>query len=575
MDSLNDQHRTATACQQIGPKRLFFGLQRANPPANPENCGQTCYDCLFSVTSGWLCHQQPSNTCRCLITVYPPLIPHRFNMTNQRTKQNNRRDFLKTTTKAGGFLAGGSLIIMGTKASGQIAGANDRVRIAVAGLNGRGQSHISGWRGSPNVELAYVVDPASKVLERTMNSLSKRDPKLTTVGLDDLRKALDDKSLDAISIATPNHWHSLLTIWGAQAGKHVYVEKPMSHDITEGRSVVEAQKKYGVVIQHGTQRRSNAGIAGLHQALKTGKLPRLKIAYGYCCKPRNGIGQKPLTDPPADLNWDHWKGPAVIPQYHANYVPYNWHWFWPSGNGDLNNQGTHQLDVARWAIDDDQTHPTRAMAIGGRMQWGDQGETPNSMFAMAEYPNGQMVFFNVRNVNYKGYKHQVFNEYYLEDGSVITGEGNYKILRPGASQPEPLKLESGDITPGGNWKSFIAAVRAGDPNMANGNALDAHYGCVLGHMMNNSYRLGKEVEFSKNASEFGGNADAQEHFGKLHSILADGVGLTKSDAKYVLGPALEFDAKTERFTGALADQANKLLKDPNNPDYKVPMPSDV
>ena len=416
-----------------------------------------------------------------------------------------------------------------------------------------------------------MIDPDARVLSNAMRSLEKRTPgKFTTQGVADVRQVLEDKSVDAISVATPNHWHSLITIWAAQAGKHVYVEKPMSHDVVEGRVCVEAQKKYGVVIQHGTQRRSNAGIAGLHEMLKSGKLPRLKIAYGYCCKPRGGIGNKPLEDPPSNLNWDLWKGPAVIDQYHGNFVHYNWHWFWPTGNGDLNNQGTHQLDVARWAIDDDQTHPVKAVALGGRFQWDDQGETPNTMFGMAEYPNGQYVMFNVRNVNYKDYERQVCNEYYLEDGSVITGEGRYQILRPGAKKPEKLEVEPGDVTPGGNWNAFLAAVRAGDPNMANGNVMDAHYGCVLGHLMNNSYRLGKEVPFDEKAGQFGDNKDATEHFLKLHSVMKDGVGLPTNGNKYTVGPELTFDPETERHTGEFADAANKLLKDPDNPGFEIP-----
>ncbi|TWT93970.1 Gfo/Idh/MocA family protein [Stieleria varia] len=483
----------------------------------------------------------------------------------------SRRQFLQTSAAVGG-----SLILTNTRSSGAVVGSNERVRIAVAGLNGRGQSHIAGWAKANNVELAYIADPDAKVLANAMKGLEKRsEGKLTTKPIEDIRTALDDPSVHAISIATPNHWHSLLTIWGAQAGKHVYVEKPMSHDVMEGRVAVEAQKKYGVVIQHGTQRRSSSGIAGLHEALKSGKLPRLKIAYGYCCKPRGGIGHKTPTDPPSNLNWDLWKGPAVIDQYHANYVHYNWHWFWESGNGDLNNQGTHQLDVARWAIDDDQTHPVKVSALGGRFQWDDQGETPNTMFAMAEYPNGQQVFFNVRNVNYKGYKKQVFNEYYLEDGSVITGEGNYQILRPGATKPEKLELEPGNVTPGGNWNAFIAAVRAGDPNLANGNVMDAHYGCVLGHLMNNSYRLGVEVPFSEKAGKFGDNADAAEHFSRLHAIMRDGVGVPKDGGKYIVGPTLSFDPETERFVGQDAEQANKLLKDPNNAAYQVPTVENV
>ena len=180
------------------------------------------------------------------------------------TTAQNRRSFLKSSSTAGA-----SLLLLGTRASGNIIGANDRVRIGVCGLNGRGQSHISGWMGQDNVEVAYLADPDQNVLNRAMSGVTKRaDGKYTPKGVPDIREALDDKSLDAISVATPNHWHSLLTIWGAQAGKHVYVEKPMSHDVGEGRVVVEAQKKYGVVIQHGTQRRSDAGIAGLHEAIQ-------------------------------------------------------------------------------------------------------------------------------------------------------------------------------------------------------------------------------------------------------------------------------------------------------------------
>ncbi len=478
----------------------------------------------------------------------------------------SRRRFLTSSAAAG------SLLITGTRASRAVAGANDRIRIAVLGCNGRGKSHIDGFGGIPGVEIAAVCDPDQKVLDRTLAGLAKKagDQPLITTGEQDFRRILDDKSIDAISIAAPNHWHSLMTILAAQAGKHVYVEKPLSHDVVEGRVAVAAQKKYGVVVQHGTQRRSNGGIAALHEALKNGTLPKLKIAYGYCCKPRSGIGTKPDGDPPATLDWDLWKGPAMIEHFNPNLVHYNWHWFWKTGNGDLNNQGTHQLDVARWAIDDDQTHPVRAVALGGRFLWNDQGETPNTMFAMAEYPNGQMVLFNVRNVNYKGYQSQVFNEYYLEDGSVITGEGKYTIRRPGSDKAEALKLPEGKVTPGGNWRSFVAAVRAGDPGLANGNVLDAHYGCVLGHLMNNSYRLGSQLPFDAKAGRFGDRADVAGHFEKLHAIMRDGVGIPADGATYRVGPMLTFDPATERHTGDHAEAANALLKDPNTKGFEVP-----
>jgi hypothetical protein len=325
-------------------------------------------------------------------------------------------------------------------------------------------------------------------------------------------------------------------------------------------------------VQHGTQSRSSAEIAGLHEAIQAGKFGRLKIAYGYCCKERDSIGHKSPSEPPAKLNWDLWRGPAKIDQYHSNFVHYNWHWFWSTGNGDLNNQGTHQLDIARWALDTDQTSPVRIMALGGRFKWNDQGETPNTMFGIAEYPNGQFVYFNVRNVDYDGYKRQVENEYYFEDGGKIVRD---RYFAPGSSKGERLDLPRGKVTPGGNWGSFIAACRAGDPNMANGTAEAAHYACVLGHLMNNSYRLGRKAPFNAKAGGFADNKDAQEHFERLHEIMSKGVGVPESDAQYVVGPWLTFDPQAERHTGDYSDEANTLLKDPNRAGFEVPDVKDV
>lgn len=481
---------------------------------------------------------------------------------------SSRRNFLRTTA-----VAGSSLLLAGTRASGRVIGANDRLRIAVAGVNGRGQSHIAGWLGQENVEIAYLIDPDSKVLARALKGVEEAsEGRFRTKGVADVREALEDKNLDAISIATPNHWHSLMTIWAAQAGKHVYVEKPMSHDVVEGRVAVAAQERYGVVIQHGTQSRSDAKRAGLHEAIRAGKFGKLKISYGYCCKARGSIGNKPITDPPAHLDWDLWRGPAVIDQYHDNYVHYNWHWFWNTGNGDLNNQGTHQLDIARWALNDDATHPVRVMAIGGRFQWDDQGETPNTMMAIAEYPNGQSVFFNVRNVNYKGYKRQVDNEYYFEDGGKIIGDRYYAR---GSSEGEPINVPEGDVTPGGNWRAFITACREGKPELANGTAQEAHYACVLGHLMNNSYRLGAPAPFEAKSGRFGDNREAHEHFARLHEIMHEGVGIPTKGNHYIVGPWLTFDPKTEEHTGEHAEAANRLLKDPNRKGFEVPAASKV
>ena len=478
----------------------------------------------------------------------------------------DRRTFLKGALGAAGAAA--ALGLPAISASGSVLGANERFRIAVCGLNGRGKSHISGFGGQENLEIAYLVDPDENVLGRRLRDLhSKVSGRFQAQGEADVRKVLEDKSLDAITVATPNHWHSLMVILAARAGKHCYVEKPASHDVYEGRVATAAWEKYGVVVQHGTQQRSNAGVAGLHEAIQAGKWGKLKISYGYCCKPRGGIGFKKPGDPPPHVDWNLWRGPAVVKEYHDNYVHYKWHWFWNTGNGDLNNQGTHELDRARWAIDKDQTHPIRVMALGGRFQWKDQGETPNTMFAAAEYPNGQWVYFNVRNVNYRGYKKQVENEYYFEDGGRIIRDHYYP---KGSDTGERVSVPDGKVTPGGNWKSFVTACRAGDPMMANGNMREAHYGCVLGHVMNNSYRLGDEVPFNEKAGRFGDDKEVYEHFMKLHSIMRDGCGVPEDGAKYTVGPWLAFDPNTERFTGERSKEANELLRDPNRKGFEIP-----
>jgi predicted dehydrogenase len=478
--------------------------------------------------------------------------------------RHTRRDFLKTAAVAG---LATSFTIAGTKASARVLGANDRFRIGVCGLNGRGQDHANAYVDMGNVELTYVIDPDAHVRDRAAKAYAERAKGYKVQGISDVREALADKNIDAISVAAPNHWHSLMAIWAAQAGKHCYVEKPASHDIYQGRVAVEAAKKYGVVVQHGTQRRSDARNAALNKAIRDGQFGRLKISYGYCCKPRAGIGFQQPCDPPSYLDWNLWRGPACVEQFHKNLVHYNWHWFWKTGNGDLNNQGTHQLDMAMWPIDADQVHPVRAMAIGGRFKWNDQGETPNTLFGIAQYPNGQSVFFNVRNVNFEGYPRQVGNEYYFEDGGKIA-RGQY--YAKGSDKGEKYSVPEVDVTPGGPFGSFVAACRAGKPEMANAGMATAHASCVVGHLINNSYRLGKPALFNAKAGRFGDNKDAHEHFMKLHALMRDGCGVPEDKENYIVGPWLTFDPATERFTGDHADEANQLIRDPSRKGFEIP-----
>ena len=194
-----------------------------------------------------------------------------------------------------------------------------------------------------------------------------------------------------ISIAAPNHWHSLITIWACQAGKDVYVEKPLSHHMSEGRKCVEAARKYRRVVQHGTQKRSHQQLAQQISAIQSGKYGKLLVSKGYCCKPRWSIGFKKPAQPPAHLDFDLWLGPAPEQTYHENLVHYNWHWFWDTGNGDIGNQGVHEMDVARWAIKG-ATLPTRMWSLGGRFGYEDQAQTPNTLLAVYEYGETLLVF---------------------------------------------------------------------------------------------------------------------------------------------------------------------------------------
>lgn len=485
-----------------------------------------------------------------------------------------RRDFIKKSIiGTAGITIGG--MGFSAKSYASIIGANDRFRIAVCGVNGRGKSHIKGFDGQDNVEVAYLVDPDSKVLESKVKELQATGKNSKQVkGAADVRTVLDDKNIDAISCATPNHWHSLMVIWAAQAKKHCYVEKPASHDIYEGRVALAAAEKYGIVVQHGTQRRSERGWARQVSDIRSGKYGKMVVSHGFACKPRNGIGFESPSNPPGHLDWNHWKGPAVIDKFHKNLVHYNWHWFWPTGNGELNNQGTHQLDVAYWALDPEveNTHPKRVMAIGGRFKWNDQGETPNTMFALAEFANGQYVFFNVRNVNYEGYEKEVTNRFYFEDGGKLW-DGKY--ISNNGSQPRNVSVKDVRQTPGGAFGSFINACRANDPAMANGTMYDAHYSCALGHLMNNSYRLGEKVPFNEKAGRFGDNALAFEEFMKIHNIAKDGMGVPVDKAEYIVGPWLEFDGEAEHFIGEHSREANRLLADPRNAEYNIPSPDSV
>lgn len=470
--------------------------------------------------------------------------------------RQSRRSFLKST-----LAAAATVTIAGTKSSGRVLGANDVVRVGVAGLNGRGSAHVGGFSKLKDVEVVYLIDPDTRTYAKRLDQLSKAKQTTKPQLVQDIRKALEDKNLDAVSVATPNHWHALITIWACQAGKDVYVEKPCSHEVHEGRMALNAARKYNRIVQHGTQGRSDARNKHVAELVKSGTLGKLLVSRGLCYKSRKSIGEKPITSPPAEVDFNIWLGPAPTRPFHANLVHYNWHWFWDFGNGDIGNQGVHQMDVARWMIPGAKL-PRSVQSLGGRFGYHDQGETPNSQIALFDYGDTQLIF-EVRGLEtdaYNGVK--VGNTLHFENGGMIAGG---KYYPKGSTKPEPLP--KGPETKGpttkandgeeGHFGNFISAVRSRKVSDLNADIEEGHYSAALCHLANISFRLGQQVPFVPETKAFGDNKDAYESLMRMNEYLHATNGIKLDGLKYQLGRKLTINPETESFVND--KQADKLL----------------
>ncbi|MBM3498978.1 MAG: Gfo/Idh/MocA family oxidoreductase, partial [Armatimonadetes bacterium] len=305
-------------------------------------------------------------------------------------KHLSRREFIHGSTKALAGTAVG-LTVLGSRKSA--FAANDQIGVAVMGINGRGQSHIDGFCGIDGARIVALVDPDTRLFEpRSKHVEEKQGEKPKCYA--DIREALTDPQVDVVSIASCNHWHALGTVWACQAGKDVYVEKPASWSVWEGRKMIEATGKYGRIVQVGCQSRSSGqvrdGIARMH----AGQIGPLYMARALCYKPRASIGFEEPSDPPEGVDFNLWLGPAPQQPFHGNLVHYDWHWFWDFGNGDLGNQGVHQMDIALWGLN--RGLPTKVFATGGRFGYEDQGQTPNTEICTYEWEDGVQLVFEVR-----------------------------------------------------------------------------------------------------------------------------------------------------------------------------------
>ena len=432
----------------------------------------------------------------------------------------SRRDFLKSSVKTSAGLAAVSGITFLAHPE-RVFGANERVRVAVCGLHGRGKDHLRGYSRVPNVEVAALCDVDENELDKRRGEVGGNPQSFV-----DVRKLLEDKSIDAISIATPNHWHSLMAIWACQAGKDVYVEKPCSHNLWEGRQLVRAAQKYNRIVQHGTQIRSAPAIQEAIQRLHDGLIGDVYLARGLCFKWRGTIGHAPEESVPAGVHYAIWTGPAPLKPFTRNRFHYNWHWIWDMGNGDLGNQGVHQVDVARWGLG--LKFPNRISAVGGHFMFDDDQQTPNTLNCAFEFdlPDGKrkMIEFEVRHwiTNHEaeiglaglvagherffGPRNTIGNIFYGSKGYLATGDedaSSYKTWLGRDQKPGPHAHAAGD-----HFANFIDCVRSRKKEDLNAPIEEGHISCALVHLANVSYRLRRTLRFDPEIEQVIGDDEA-------------------------------------------------------------------
>ncbi|HAV65058.1 MAG TPA: dehydrogenase [Verrucomicrobiales bacterium] len=363
----------------------------------------------------------------------------------------NRRHFLKTSASATvAAAAAGPLILRGAESP------NARLRVAVMGVNGRGMAHISGFLAQPNVEIAYVCDVDSRTLPKAVEAVSKKQTK-TARGVLDFREALDDPTVDALSIATPNHWHAPATILACQAGKHVYVEKPGSHNPQEAIWMVAAARKHDRRVQMGNQRRSWDWVQEAVAKVHAGEIGQVTFARTWYNNARPSIGMGKPVAVPDWLDFDAWQGPAPARPFKDNLVHYNWHWHWHWGNGELGNNGIHALDVARWGLQVDA--PNSVTCGGGRYQFDDDQETPDIYRTTFD--------FGHCGISWESHSHQPYGtegaqfgiQFYGNKGVLIIAGNGYRILDPNGKELHKFEGRWNDSDHFGN---FVRAIRDGE-----------------------------------------------------------------------------------------------------------------
>ncbi len=448
----------------------------------------------------------------------------------------NRREFIKSGMVGTTGIAIGAMGFS-AKSYAAIAGANDRITIAVIGIRNQGTVHLTnycGLKSSHNVRIKTICDTDEQLFAPGLKLIAdKTGDKPGTEW--DLRAVFDDKEIDAVSMAIPNHWHALATVWACQAGKHVYIEKPASHNIWEGRKMIEAARKYGRRMQVGLNNRSSTNVRDAIQFLHEGGIGELYMARALCFKARDSYGMVKDGQPPATFHYDRWLGPAPYRPYNEKRSHYNWHWYWDTGNGDTGNTGPHQLDLARWGMNKNE-HPVSAYSAGGifglrrdelpaesrakgvRVYGGVETygrdktlqETPNTQTAVYKYRDGTMIEFEVRGryTNHEGSRGQeVGNLFFGSEGWLEIDGNNWKAFR-GRKKEQFAGSKEGSAREGNHWGNFLDGIRAGKDEALHADINEGHYSSALPHLANISYRVGREVKFMGEYEKFANDPEA-------------------------------------------------------------------
>jgi predicted dehydrogenase len=411
----------------------------------------------------------------------------------------HRRAFLQSS-------AAGLASLAAVTAAGAAARANEKIVMAILGLNGRGRQLLAGFAAFDDLEIAYLCDPDENALPRAVKDLEQRQKKAPRVEKD-LRRVFDDKSVDAVIVATPDHWHALATIWACQAEKHVYVEKPASHNLVEGRRMVEAARRYNRVVQMGSQRRSGAQFMSAAEFVRSGKLGKVPFVRTWIAGNRKTIGHKPDGPVPAGVDYSLWLGPAPERPFNPNRFHYNWHWNWDYGTGELGNNGIHALDVARMVVPG-LDNPERISSSGGVYYYDDDQQTPDTQVATFDF-GGTLMIWEHRIWSKTGVEGEPWGvTVYGEKGTLIFDKKGWHVIDGVEASDKSAEIDRP------HYRNFLDCVK--DGKRPHADIEEGHKSTRLCHLGNIAWRVGRTLRFDAASESIIGDAEASKLLGRTY-----------------------------------------------------------